>query len=177
MGETWAPYLGNFECLAAPRSTNKGGEEVRFHSDRIMVILRPLRRKGHRKRLKWSPTMYAGNIRTLLWEINQSRTGADKVEGWPKAGRLPPGVSSPTQGSAQPNGKCFPLTRAGKVCGEQRVFGLIPVEQGSFLFCPKKWVLPKPNTPQRSPTALFVPPYSVPLGPIPPLDFIFSPQE
>ena len=150
MGETWAPYLGNFECLAAPRSTNKGGEEVRFHSDRIMVILRPLRRKGHRKRLKWSPTMYAGNIRTLLWEINQSRTGADKVEGWPKAGRLPPGVSSPTQGSAQPNGKCFPLTRAGKVCGEQRVFGLIPVEQGSFLFCPKKWVLPKPLRGRKS---------------------------
>ena len=26
---------------------------------------------------------------------------------------------------------------------EKRVFGLIPVEQGSFLFCPKKWVLPK----------------------------------
>ena len=138
MGETWAPYLGNFECLAAPRSTNKGGEEVRFHSDRIMVIMRPLRRKGHRKRLKWSPTMYAGNIRTLLWEINQSRTGADKVEGWPKAGRLPPGVSSPTQGSAQPNGKCFPLTRAGKVCGEQRVLGLIPVEQGSFFILSQK---------------------------------------
>ena len=95
MGETWAPYLGNFECLAAPRSTNKGGEDVRFHSDRIMVIMRPLRRKGHRKRLKWSPTMYAGNIRTLLWEINQSRTGADKVEGWPKAGRLPPGCPLP----------------------------------------------------------------------------------